>query len=64
LNRVHFVTDEAMAAAAAAESKTHQMKQTSDGMKLWLPLTKYQVLVHNSIILHVLLDNIAVYIRG
>jgi hypothetical protein len=43
LTRLQFVTDEATAAAAAAESKTHQMKQTSDGMRLWLPLTRHQV---------------------
>jgi hypothetical protein len=43
LTRVHFVTDAAAAASAAAESQTHQKKQTSDGMRLWLPLHKHQV---------------------
>jgi hypothetical protein len=65
LTRVHFVTDEAAASAAAAESKTHQRKQTSDGMRLWLPLTMHQVtaFVFSSICVHVMLDDVAVYIR-
>jgi hypothetical protein len=40
---VHFVTDEAAATSAADESQMQQKKQTSDGMRLWLPLDKHQV---------------------
>jgi hypothetical protein len=48
LNRVHFVTDAAAAAAAAAQSQVSQKKQTSDGMLLWLPLQRHQVLHRSS----------------
>lgn len=44
LTRVQFVTDEAVATAAAEESQTRQKKQTSDGMLLWLPLQAHQVI--------------------